>query len=354
MDVISVISKRNYDDSPYPNFNDTIQNIYANGPKIHEYLKEMNQEVMSHYDMMTVGEGPGISLENGLKYVQEDRKELNMVFHFDHMFIDHGSEGKFDILPHDFVHFKRIFADWDTKLKDKGWGSIFLGNHDFPRIVSRFGNDQEYWMQSAKQLATLLNSLRGTTYVYQGDEIGMTNVAFDDIHDYRDVEIFNALEELRSKNGDEDKFLKAVHVQGRDNARTPIQWNSEENAGFSKADPWIKVNPNYTKINVATQESNPDSVLNFYREIIRFRKNNLTMVYGDFEHLLPDHKELFVYKRWDEKETYLIIHNFSSQELAYDLDNQYQKMIGNYQGNLENKYQGSMVLKPWESMILKA
>ena len=192
MDVISVISKRNYEDSPYPDFNDTIAHVYANGPKIHDYLKEMYQEVLCKYDAMTVGEGPGIDLENGIKYVAESEKELNMIFHFGHMFIDHGKGGRFDPKPIDFIEFKKVFADWDTKLKDQGWGSIFLGNHDFQRIVSRFGNDGEYWNKSAKLLCLLLMSMRGTPYVYNGDEIGMTNVAFDRIDDYRDVEIMNA------------------------------------------------------------------------------------------------------------------------------------------------------------------
>ena len=352
MDVISVISKRNYDDSPYPALNDTISQVYANGPKIHDYLKEMNREVMSHYDMMTVGEGPGISLETGLDYVDVSQKELNMVFHFDHMFIDHGEGGKFDIVPYDFVHFKKVFASWDALLKDKGWGSVFLGNHDFPRIVSRFGNDGAYWSQAAKLLATMLLSLRGTSYIYQGDEIGMTNVAFDSLDDYDDVEIHNAYrEEVIGKGRDADDFLKAVHIQGRDNARTPMQWSREPNAGFTKGKPWLKLNPNYESINVAAQQDDESSVLNYYRQMIRFRKEHLTMVYGDFEMLEENHQQLFVYKRWDDSSEYLILHNFSEQEIDFGLEGgrTYEKLIGNYPDSKVEE--GKVILQPWETII---
>ena len=352
MDVISVISKRNYDDSPYPALNDTISQVYANGPKIHDYLKEMNREVMSHYDMMTVGEGPGISLETGLDYVDVSQKELNMVFHFDHMFIDHGEGGKFDIVPYDFVHFKKVFASWDALLKDKGWGSVFLGNHDFPRIVSRFGNDGAYWSQAAKLLATMLLSLRGTSYIYQGDEIGMTNVAFDSLDDYDDVEIHNAYrEEVIGKGRDAYDFLKAVHIQGRDNARTPMQWSAEPNAGFTKGKPWLKLNPNYESINVAAQQDDESSVLNYYRQMIRFRKEHLTMVYGDFEMLEENHQQLFVYKRWDDSSEYLILHNFSEQEIDFGLEGgrTYEKLIGNYPDSKVEE--GKVILQPWETII---
>lgn len=352
MDVISVISKKNYEDSPYPALNDTISKVYANGPKIHEYLQEMHQEVMSKYDMMTVGEGPGISLETGLSYVDEARKELNMVFHFDHMFIDHGAGGKFDVVPYDFVHFKQVFAKWDELLRGRGWGSIFLGNHDFPRIVSRFGNDGDYWSQAAKLLATMLLSLRGTSYIYQGDEIGMTNVAFDSIEDYDDVETHNSYQEEVVEGGrDLEDFMKAVHIQARDNARTPMHWSNEENAGFTDGNPWLKLNPNYPKINVAAQQEDDASVLNYYRKMVRFRKAHLTLVYGDFEMLAPDHQQLFAYRRWDEGGEYVIAHNFSEQESTLALDNiaTYEKAIGNYPDHQIKD--GQVQLRPWESII---
>ena len=352
MDVISVISKRSYDDSPYPALNDTISQVYANGPKIHEYLQEMHREVMSNYDMMTVGEGPGISLDTGLDYVDKSRKELDMVFHFDHMFIDHGAGGKFDVVPYDFVHFKQVFAKWDTLLKGKGWGSIFLGNHDFPRVVSRFGNDKNYWAESAKLLATMLLSLRGTTYIYQGDEIGMTNVAFDRIEDYNDVETHNAYQEEVVEGGrDLQDFMKAVHIQGRDNARTPMQWSGEQNAGFTSGEPWLKLNPNYTEINVSSQQEENDSVLNYYRKMVRIRKEHLTLVYGDFEMLEEDHQQLFAYRRSDDDGQFLVVHNFSEQDALLKVDDlgSYERLIGNYEGS---KTSGNEItLRPWESLV---
>ncbi|MEQ8472740.1 MAG: alpha-glucosidase [Marinoscillum sp.] len=355
MDVISVISKRNYDDTPHSDLSDTINHVYANGPKIHEYLKEMNREVMSRYDAMTVGEGPGINLETGLKYVAEKEKELNMLFHFGHMFIDHGKGGRFDPKPIDFIQFKKVFQLWDDKLKDDGWGSIFLGNHDFQRIVSRFGNDDQYWQESAKLLSLMLLSMRGTPYIYQGDEIGMTNVAFENIADYNDVEIRNAHAEWQEQGKDLDQFLKNVHVNGRDNARTPLQWNDSENAGFTTGKPWLKLNPNYPKINVANQEKDPQSILNFYREMVLIRKNNPELVYCPYQDLEPDHKDLFVYERKGEHHYYLVLLNFSAHNVHYNSipdPDDFSLLKGNYPDRT-GLSEGETTLRPWEAMILK-
>ena len=335
MDVISLISKRGYDDTLYPgDFNKTVTNVYANGPRIHEFLKEMNQQVLCQYDIMTVGEGPGITLDNGLQYVHEDSCELNMVFHFDHLFIDHGPLGKFDVIPIDFVKFKKIFGDWDKQVGEKGWNSIFLGNHDFPRIVSRFANDDQYHVEAAKMLALMLFTMRGTPYIYQGDEIGMTNVAFDTIDDYRDVETLNVWKETKEKKKKKDddsdmtNILKLIHQQGRDNARTPMQWNTKDNAGFCDSDctPWIKVNPNFQTINVQEQEMKSDSILHFYRKMISIRQTNHVFIYGSFRPILEDHTSLFVYFRQDDDDddeeecTYLIALNFSSEVQSFSLN----------------------------------
>ena len=322
MDVISVISKRNYNDTPYKDFWETVNKVYANGPRVHEFLKEMYENVLSHYNVMSVGEGSGIDIENAIKYVGEERKELNMVFHFDIMTMDHGPEGKFDYRKYDFVQFKKIYRKWDERLKNNGWNSIFLGNHDFPRMVSRFGNDEEYWVESAKALAMLLMTMRGTPYIYQGDEIGMTNVAFPSITDYRDVETLNAYRVIEKENSNVEKMLKAIHVQGRDNARTPVHWNNEPMAGFTSGEPWINVNPNYKKINVAKQEKDPDSILNFYREMVAFRKHHPTLVYGDFEMIQEENNRVFAYLREDEENQYLVIINFSDEENTFELDDQ--------------------------------
>ncbi len=353
MDVISLISKRSFDDTPYKEFNKTLNNVYANGPRVHEFLKEINENVLSHYNIMTVGEGPGINLENAIKYVDKDRKELNMVFHFDIMNLDQGPGGKFDYREKDFIQFKKLFRLWDEKLKDIGWNSLFLGNHDLPRLVSRFGNDGEYWEKSAKALAMLLMTMRGTPYLYQGDEIGMTNVAFPSISDYRDVETLNAYHEMVKKSSNAN--IKVIQVQSRDNARTPMQWTSEINAGFSFGQPWIQLNPNYHEVNVANQDSNPNSILNFYRRIISYRKRNHTLIYGDFATIQEKHPQVFAYWRWDEKQHYLVIINFGNEEVLFEVDNKFDAtkaslVISNY--NTLTVFERQLVkLSPWQANL---
>lgn len=348
MDVISLISKQR-DFANIPDnmpFNNVIGKWYANGPKIHDYLKEMNQEVLSKYDIVTVGEGPGINLEQGPRYVAAQEKELNMIFHFDHLTIDFGPEGKYDPVPYDFVRFKKIFSDWDKALAKEGWNSIFLGNHDFSRIVSRFGNDGTYRNESAKLLATLLMTLRGTPYIYQGDEIGMTNIAHPNIAIYDDIETQNAWKAAEQAGKDMKEFMKAVHWQSRDNARTPMQWNKTQAAGFSSGKPWIPVNPNYPTVNVAVAENDPDSILHFYRKCITFRKTNPTLIYGNFEDLEPKHPQLYLYRRWDKNTSFLVVHNFSDTIVEFKLPDQtFVRCFGNYKNTKEG------ILKPWESNI---
>lgn len=357
LDVISLISKKNYEDTPYEEFNETITEIYANGPRIHEFLQEMNKEVLANYDVMTVGEGPGISRSNGLEYVGEDRNELNMIFHFDHMFIDHGPKGKFDTVALDFVRFKKIFCDWDRQLANSGWNSIFLGNHDFPRIVSRFANDQDYWEESSKLLSLMLLSMRGTPYIYQGDEFGMTNVAFDHIDDYRDVETLNIWKEVASNNGDLEELMQAIHWQGRDNARTPVQWDNSHNAGFTEGEPWIKVNPNYELINAKSQEMNPRSVLHFYRKMITIRKTYPVLVYGDFRCVNEEDPSIFAYYRQDDEYHMLIVLNFSSADEPFQLEKEIVqseliRIVSNYRQSNEVE-NGTIVLQPWEGIMYK-
>jgi oligo-1,6-glucosidase len=350
MDVISLISKRiAFEDVPQSmSFIDVMEKVYANGPRVHEYLKEMNREVLSKYDAVTVGEGPGVNLEHGPRYVSTKEKELNMVFHFDHLTIDFGPEGKYDPVPVDFLRFKEIFSQWDQVLAEDGWNSIFLGNHDFSRIVSRFGNDRQYHNVSAKLLVTLLMSLRGTPYVYQGDEIGMTNVAHPSIDLYDDVETRNAWKAAEAAGKDMDQFLKAVHWQSRDNARTPMQWDATKQAGFTQGKPWIPVNKNYTQINVAGAENDPNSILYYYRKMIAYRKANPSLVYGHFEDLLPQHPYLFVYKRWDDKGTFLAVHNFRDENTNWEQKELgYRIEIGNYATS------SRQFLSPWESRIYR-
>ena len=350
MDVISMISKRlAFEDVPenMP-IVEVMEKFYSNGPRVHEFIKEMNQKVLSKYDIVTVGEGPGINLENALNYVSEAEKELDMVFHFDHLFIDYGPKGKYDPIPIDFILFKKIFSQWDNLLANKGWNSIFLGNHDFSRIVSRFGNDKDFHFESAKLLVTLLMTMRGTPYIYQGDEIGMVNVAHPSIDFYDDVETLNAWKLAEIEGEDMELFLKLVHKQSRDNARTPMQWDSSKNAGFTKSKPWIPLNNNFKMINVTDQEEDPHSILQYYRKMIAFRKANKTLVYGEYKDLEPNDSKLFIYKRWDEKNLFLIAHNFSDN--SQEFNSNYIKGLTLSSSNyLSNEKRNS--LQPWESRI---
>ena len=352
MDVISLISKR-LDFKNIPNnmiFIDVMEKYYANGPRVHEYIKEMNKKVLSKYDIVTIGEGPGINLNNGLDYVNEDENELNMIFHFDHLTMDFGKEGKYDPIPFDFIKFKKIFSNWDKLFSKRGWNSIFLGNHDFSRIVSRFGNDNEFHEESSKLLATLLMTLRGTPSLYQGDEIGMTNVDYSNISFYDDVETINAWKEAIDNKKNMKKFFEAIQKQSRDNARTPMQWDNKKNAGFSKAKPWIKVNDNYKKINVKNQEKDLDSILNHYKLLIKLRKENSTLVYGKYEDLDPMHTKIFSYKRWDENDVFIIHLNFSNCSVKINSNEikDYKLVISNY--TFAKK---SYNLNPWEARIYK-
>lgn len=352
MDVISLISKR-LDFKNIPNnmiFIDVMEKYYANGPRVHEYIKEMNKKVLSKYDIVTIGEGPGINLNNGLDYVNEDENELNMIFHFDHLTMDFGKEGKYDPIPFDFIKFKKIFSNWDKLFSKRGWNSIFLGNHDFSRIVSRFGNDNEFHEESSKLLATLLMTLRGTPSLYQGDEIGMTNVDYSNISFYDDVETINAWKEAIDNKKNMKKFFEAIQKQSRDNARTPMQWDNKKNAGFSKVKPWIKVNDNYKKINVKNQEKDLDSILNYYKLLIKLRKENSTLVYGKYEDLDPMHTKIFSYKRWDENDVFIIHLNFSNCSVKINSNEikDYKLVISNY--TFAKK---SYNLNPWEARIYK-
>lgn len=351
LDVISVISKNlAFPDCPSDDFTELVNGYYANGPRIHEFLHEMHEKVLKDFDVMTVGEGPGIDLENGPLYVGEDREELHMIFHFGHMFIDFGPGGKYDPVEWNFIQYKKVFADWDRRLAEtNGWGSIFLGNHDFSRIVSRFGNDKAYWSQSARLLCMTLFTLRGTVYVYQGEEIGMTNVAFPDIGHYQDVETLNAWKAAEAAGKPMDRQLELVHMQSRDNARTPMQWDTSAMAGFTDGKPWLGINPNYERINVAAQEDDPASILNFYRSMIAFRKEHVGLVYADYVDLLPEHPQLFAYERTGEGR-YLVVLNYSEEEVTADLPG--------YEGGrlLKGSYDdatGGLTLRAWEGKIFE-
>ncbi len=349
MDVISLISKRlDFADTTLPGLNDVIKEVYSNGPKVHEYIQTMNKKVFSKYDVMTVGEGPGICTEVGLDYVGAERDELSMIFHLNHMYLGHGPFGKFDPVEYSWEDIVDIIIKWDEAMGTSGWISIFLDNHDFPRLVSRFGNDKEYRVESAKLLAMMMFTLRGTVCIFQGSELGMSNVHFPKLEDYEDVETHTFYKEFAKRGVTKEDFLQRVHEHGRDNARTPMQWDESKNAGFTSGEPWLKVNPNFKEINAAEAQEDEDSIFHFYRKIMSYRKSCKTLVYGCFKRIPQDSKDLFAYERTDEEGRYLVVLNHSNYERKYDLD------LDNYEldfYNLANPQNGK--LSPWEGRIYK-
>ncbi len=353
MDVIPLISKRlPFQDSDAESFSELVETAYSNGPKVHEYINELYEDVLQHYDIMTVGEGPGISTMTAMNYIHPDRRELNMIFQLEHMFLGFGEKGKFDQQPYELTDLLDILIRWDDKVSGEGWNNIFLDNHDFARLVSRWGNDNEFRYESATLFATLLLTFRGTPCIYQGSEIGMTNVRFETIEEYDDVETLNFYEEF-VVNGDMDKdeFMKAVYKEGRDNVRTPIQWDSSENAGFTKGKPWLKMNPNFKEINSVTDKSSSKSIFNYYKELIAYRKGNDDLIYGEL-HILEKEKNLFVYNRVGSNEKYCILLNMNGHEKQYSIDLKSTELIMSNYPSIQNTDE-IVHLRPWESMILK-
>lgn len=349
MDVISLISKpQDFADKDWDQLGSDFGTAYANGPRVHEFLHEMHQEVLQHYDLVTVGEGVGIPPEQGLDYVGSDRQELHLIFHFGHMFIDFGRGGRLDIREWKLDEFTEVFEGWESALGDKGWGTIYLGNHDFPRSITRWGNDQQYWNKSAKMLATLLFTRKGTPTIYQGDEFGMTNVDFEGIEDYRDVEMMNAWKEWTEEGRDLSLFLKNAGIVGRDHSRSPVQWDDSSFAGFSDTQPWIKVASNYLEVNAASQEEDPDSILNYYRKAIAFRKATPAMVYGETSQIFPGGKNVYAYQRTYQDETYTVLLNFSDDIQEILLSSEGTIVLGNYPGSSP-----SDSLQPWEARVIR-
>ena len=330
------------------------EGIYMNGPKIHDYLHEMNKEVLSKYDIMTVGETPGVSPKHARDYVGEDRDELNMVFHFELMDLPNASD-KFYKKPYKLTDIKNIFMKWYDGLENIGWNSLFMNNHDQPRMVSRFGNDSKYRIESAKMLATLIHTFKGTPYIYQGEEIGMTNICFDDIKKYRDIETINYYNE-KIKNEDEKSLIERIKITSRDNARTPMQWDNNLNGGFSKATPWIDVNPNYKQINVKESLEDSNSIFNYYKELIKLRHNNDTIVYGDVKLIYPENESIFAYTRNLDDEQLMVVLNFYENEIDFkipdniDID-KLEIIISNYKDKvIKNE---TIKLRPYEAIVYK-
>ena len=352
MDVISLISKpEGYPDAKVVGLYGDM-GICANGPKVHDYLKEMNEKVLSKFDIMTVGETAGVTLEEAKKYANTDGSELNMVFQFEHTDLDGGEKFKWSTKPMPLVPLKENLSKWQKGLDGVAWNSLYFCNHDQPRIVSRLGDESDAYRElSAKCIATCLHMMQGTPYVYQGEELGMTNTVFNTVDDFRDLESINAYRELVESGlyTDEDMFPKIAH-KSRDNARTPMQWDASENAGFTTGTPWIAVNPNYKKINVADQLKREDSVFHYYQKLIRLRKENEIIVYGNYELLLPEDENIFAYIRTLDNQKLLVVCNFSKSEQKFDFQG-YENakvLISNY--NRDARKDG--ILKPYEATVL--
>jgi len=294
---------------------------FANGPKLHKWMREMNKEVLSKYDIMTVGETPFVTPEDGIEFTKKERNELNMIFQFEHMGIDAQDGSKWNYTKEwKLKKLKKIVGKWQTELYDNGWNSNFLMNHDQPRALSRFGNDGEYRKEAAKMLATFTLSLSGTPYIYQGEEIGMTNVNFKTIDEFKDVESLNYYNEEIEKGGDPKKLLEKLNWMSRDHSRTPVQWDDSINSGFTSGTPWIKVNENYDEINVEEALKDENSILNYYRKMIKVRKANLGLVYGDYKVMDIENPDIYAYTREYEEEKYLVVLNFSDKKIEYSVD----------------------------------
>ncbi|MGE6228122.1 glycoside hydrolase family 13 protein [Paenibacillus chitinolyticus] len=332
--------------------------LFSNLEKVHTLLHKLNDRVLFNYDIMTVGETSGLGPEQALDYVGDERHELNMVFQFEHMNLDAASPGtgKWVSKPWTLLELKNVMSRWQTVLHDKGWNANYLGNHDQPRPVSRFGNDGPYRVESAKMLATFLLTLEGTPYIFQGEEIGMTNVAFDLIDDYRDVETINYYKQAKLLGKPQDEVMKAIWKKSRDNARTPMQWDDTANAGFTTGEPWIKVNPNHPEINAAAATADPRSIYHYYRSLIALRKKHPVIVYGEYKLLLPLDTEIYAYTRTLNGEKLLVILNFFDgtpeftwpEELGEGKDA--ELLLSNYDP-VSGENTGVIKLRPYEARV---
>lgn len=348
LDVISAISKHpDFPDTDTPDFNETIRKYYANGPRLQEFVAEMRECVWDHYPCMTVGEGPGITPQNARDYLDAQRG-LNMIFHFGHMFMDQGPGGRFDPIPWTLRDFKQVFSTWHNALAEQGWGSIFLGNHDFARMVSRWGNDDEHWRSSATLLLTLMLTQRGTPFVYAGDEIGMTNLTLGSVDESKDIETRNGWRQAQARGVPEAEFLRVANYSGRDNARSPFQWSAQQHAGFTTGEPWMVVNPNFCQINVDAQEADDRSVLQYFRNLVRFRRQHAVLAIGDYIPVPYREEEIFAYRRVTNDEKVLVVMNFSNQPRT--LETSWLPPDAEWRFGNEPAPQGN-VWQPWQVAI---
>ncbi|RZI50307.1 alpha,alpha-phosphotrehalase [Aeribacillus pallidus] len=358
LDVINLISKdqRFLDDDESLPLGDG-RRFYTDGPRIHEFLQEMNREVFSKYDIMTVGEMSSTTIDHCIQYTNPARKELNMTFNFHHLKVDYPNGEKWVAAPFDFLALKRILSIWQVEMnKGGGWNALFWCNHDQPRIVSRYGNDGAYHKESAKMLATVIHMMQGTPYIYQGEEIGMTNPKFERIEEYRDVETLNMYKILLEQGKTEAEVLEILKCKSRDNSRTPMQWDDSPHAGFTTGTPWIHVAPNFKEINVKKALEDPTSIFYHYKRLIELRKNYDIITTGNYQLLLEDHPQIFAYVRNGDGEKLLVVANFFGGQTEFVLPNELdingytsRILLSNYNDSSEHVQE--IMLRPYEAIV---
>ncbi|PUU94743.1 alpha-glucosidase [Halanaerobium sp.] len=354
LDVINLISK----DQRFPDGEQdglAGHEYFANGPRVHEFIQEMAEETYNNYDAMTVGETPFVDKDEALKFVKEERKEFSMVIPFEHLEFDR-KEGWEKITEWDLKELKDLMSEWQYKLQENnGWTSLYFCNHDQPRIVSRYGDDGKYRKESAKLLGTMLHTLRGTPFIYQGEEIGMTNISFESLDDFDDIETRGYIKDVQEKGElSEEEILEIANYRTRDNARTPMHWDGSKYAGFSEAEPWLKMNKNYPEINVKEDLASEDSVFEYYKQMIALRKKYPVFAYGKYDILLEEDQDIYAYQRLSEDNNLLVLLNFSENEVDYDLSSEVEVekaelILNNYQNEADFKLQDS--LRPYEARV---
>ncbi|WP_210444590.1 alpha,alpha-phosphotrehalase, partial [Vibrio crassostreae] len=355
LDVINLISKQQ--DFPNDDIGDG-RRFYTDGPRVHEYLKEISEAVFQKYGSVTVGEMSSTTLEHCQQYSNVDNSELSMVFNFHHLKVDYTNGEKWTNAPFDFLQLKSIFNHWQTGLNGKGWGALFWCNHDQPRVVSRLGDDLQYRVESAKMLAASVHMMQGTPYIYQGEEIGMTNPGYTEISQYRDVESTNMYDIMVNRDGVAHQDMMAILAQkSRDNSRTPMQWNTEPYAGFSQSQPWLDVANNYTEINAEQALEDKDSVFYFYKSLIELRKEVPVITHGNYQDLLPEHPSVFAYSRESDNQTLVCINNYYGEEAECVLPERFEMMkakslLSNYHVSESSVKSHHQVLRPYETRIL--
>lgn len=349
-DVINLISKPEVLESDDQGDG---RRFYTDGPHVHEYLKELVRDTGIH-GMITVGEMSSTSIDNCIRYTNPEEKELAMCFHFHHLKVDYKDGDKWEVQPADYGKLRELFVGWQEGMeKNNGWEAVFWCNHDQPRAVSRFGDDKKYWKESAKMLGTAVHTMRGTPYIFQGEELGMTNAGYTDISQYRDVESTNYYQIMLERGKTREEALHILNERSRDNGRTPMQWNGQENAGFSAGTPWISIPENYKTINVEAEMADEDSILYFYRRLIALRKEEKAIAEGSIEFLPTEDPQILAFRRVLGEEEILCIHNFGGEEKALDQKlpgTEYEMLLSNYASRPE---EAAQALRPYESMVLK-